>query len=87
VPSGNVDFAPTFLRALGVAVPSTMQGRPLLEAFRSTPANATPTVTQTQHTARTADGSYTQTAHFSIVRSAAAEYRYLDHTTVTRAPR
>jgi arylsulfatase A-like enzyme len=84
VPSGNVDFAPTFLRALGIAVPPTMQGRPLLEAFRGALADATPTVTQSRHTARTADGSYAQTAHFSIVRAGAVDYRYLDYTTVTR---
>ena len=35
IPSGNVDFAPTFLHMLGIAVPSTMQGRPLVEAFRA----------------------------------------------------
>lgn len=85
VPSGNVDFAPTFLRALGVTVPPTMQGRPLLEAFRGTLAGPTPTVSATQHTARTPDGSYSQTAHFSIVRAGAVNYRYLDYTTVTRA--
>jgi len=84
IPSGNVDFAPTFLRALGIAVPSTMQGRPLLEAFRGALAGSTPTVTQTRHTARTADGSYSQTAHFSIVRAGAMQYRYLDYTSVTR---
>ena len=87
VPSGNVDFAPTFLRALSIAVPPTMQGRPLLEAFRGALAGPTPTVTQARHMARTADGSYAQTAHFSIVRTGAVEYRYLDYTTVTRALR
>ena len=84
VPSGNIDFAPTFLRALGIAVPPTMQGRPLLEAFRGALAGPTPAVTQTRHTAQTADGSYTQTAHFSTVRTGAADYRYLDYTTVAR---
>ena len=44
VPSGNVDFAPTFLRALGIAVPSTMQGRPLPRSFRGALAGPTPTV-------------------------------------------
>ena len=87
VPSGNVDFAPTFLRQLGIAVPSTMQGRPLIEAFRGALAGPTPTVTQTRHTARTADGAYSQTAHFSIVRTGAAQHRYLDYTTVTRTAR
>ena len=87
VPSGNVDFAPTFLRALGIAIPPTMQGRPLLEAFRGMLAGETPTVTHSRHTARTADGSYAQTAHFSIVRAGAVNYRYLDYTTVTRTAR
>ncbi len=87
VPSGNVDFAPTFLRALGVTIPPTMQGRPLLEAFRGALGAATPSVSQTQHTARRTDGSYTQTAHFSIVRTGAVQYRYLDYTTVTRVAR
>ena len=70
VPSGNVDFAPTFLHMFGIAIPSTMQGRPLFEALRATTgARATPTVRQLQQTARTVDGSYSQTAFFSIVRS------------------
>jgi len=85
VPSGNVDFAPTFLRALGITIPPTMQGRPLHEAFRDAAGGPIPTVTQTRHTAQTTDGSYAQTAHFSIVRTGSAEYRYLDYTTVTRA--
>src|SRR4029450_1182535 len=33
VPSANVDFAPTFLRLLGIAVPPSMEGRPLDEAL------------------------------------------------------
>ncbi len=85
VPSGNVDFAPTFLHMLGIPISSTMQGRPLVEALRSTAdSRAAPTVRHTQQIARTADGSYTQTAFFSIVRSGATEYRYLDYTKVTR---
>ena len=36
----NVDFAPTFLEAAGIAVPATMQGRSLLPTLRSeTPAD------------------------------------------------
>jgi predicted AlkP superfamily pyrophosphatase or phosphodiesterase len=84
-PSGNVDFAPTFLHLLGIAIPSTMQGRPLLEALRTaTGAQAAPTVRQLQQIARTSDGSYTQTAFFSVVHSGATEYRYLDYTIVHR---
>jgi len=33
VPSANVDFAPTFLTLLDIEAPSSMQGRPLVEAF------------------------------------------------------
>ncbi len=85
VPSGNVDFAPTFLHMFGIAIPSTMQGRPLVEALRTTTGSrATPTVRQIQQTARTADGSYSQTAFFSIVRYGTTDYRYLDYTKVTR---
>ena len=32
VPSGNVDFAPTFLKLLGIRVAPSIQGRPLDEA-------------------------------------------------------
>jgi arylsulfatase A-like enzyme len=86
IPSGNVDFAPTFLHMMGIAAPTTMQGRPLVEAMRAgnTPS---PTVRRFQHTVGTKDGSYTQTAHFSTVRSGPREYRYLDYTTVKRAPK
>jgi arylsulfatase A-like enzyme len=83
VPSGNVDFAPTFLHMLGIAAPSTMQGRPLVEALR-TAAQPAATVTKLEHSARTKDGVYTQTAYFSIVRVGAREYRYLDYTKVAR---
>jgi len=84
VPSGNVDFAPTFLHMLGIAVPSTMQGRPLVEAMRASSSHAAATVTKAEHSARTKDGSYIQTAYFSIVRASGTEYRYLDHTRVVR---
>ena len=85
LPSGNVDFAPTFLHMLGIAAPASMQGRPLLEALRTIdPKRASPTVRTTQATARTPDGSYSQTAYFSIVRYGGTDYRYLDYTKVTR---
>jgi arylsulfatase A-like enzyme len=84
-PSGNVDFAPTFLSMLGLTIPSSMQGRPLLEALRL-PVAGQPaaSVRQTQQVARTSDGTYSQTAFFSIVRVGSKDYRYLDYTKVTR---
>ena len=86
VPSGNVDFAPTFLSMLGLAIPSSMQGRPLFEALRI-PVAGQPaaSVRKTEQAARTSDGTYSQTAFFSIVRVGSNDYRYLDYTKVTRA--
>ena len=82
--SGNVDFAPTFLRLLGIAIPSSMQGRILREAFNAG-SDPLPTAGQPlQQTAKTADGSFSQTAFFSIVRMGGVDYRYLDYTKVTR---
>ena len=68
---------------LGIAIPSSMQGRPLVEALRVT-GNQRPRVTKMQRTARTKDGSYSQTAFFSIVRAGRNEYRYLDYAQATR---
>ena len=86
IPSGNVDFAPTFLQMLGLPVPSSMQGRPLVEALRMPIAGrSTPSVRKTQQVATTSDGTYSQTAFFSIVRVGSNDYRYLDYTKVTRA--
>jgi hypothetical protein len=63
-----------------------MQGRPLVEALRTPAANqSVPSVEKTQQSAQTADGTYSQTAFFSIVRMGSREYRYLDYTKVTRA--
>ena len=84
VPSGNVDFAPTFLHMLGIAIPSSMQGRPLVEAMRANSGRPAATVTKMEHSARTKDGAYTQTAYFSIVQAMGKEYRYLDYTKVAR---
>lgn len=85
IPSGNVDFAPTFLQMLGLPVPSSMQGRPLVEALRMPIAGrALPSVRKLQQVAATSDGTYSQTAFFSIVRVASTDYRYLDYTKVTR---
>jgi arylsulfatase A-like enzyme len=82
-PSANVDFAPTFLTLLGISVPASMQGRPLIEAFAE-PATPVPTAEVTQHTAGTGDGSYAVTATFSTIRSGGKEYRYFDGTSVVR---
>jgi predicted AlkP superfamily pyrophosphatase or phosphodiesterase len=82
--SGNVDFAPTFLHMLGIPIPATMQGRPLLEALRASTRPA-PGVRNDQHTVRTPDGTYSQTAHFSIVRAGGRDYRYLDYVKATRS--
>lgn len=83
VPASNVDIAPTLLALLGVPVPATMTGRPLVEALKSGPPIASVRVAHSVETARTADGSYEETAHFST----AAGHRYLDYTEVRRAPR
>ena len=37
LPSGNIDVAPTVLHLLGVATDVPLDGRPLLEAFRTAP--------------------------------------------------
>ena len=85
IASGNVDFAPTFLHMLGLQIPSSMQGRPLVEALRMPAAGrSTPSVRKTQQVAKTSDGTYSQTAFFSIVRVGSNDYRYLDYTKVTR---
>jgi arylsulfatase A-like enzyme len=83
-PSGNVDFAPTFLGLLGIAIPPAMQGRRLEEALidgDAARANAARTMV---HTASTPDGAYAATGTFSIVRSGGREYRYFDGAKATR---
>ncbi len=79
-PTGNVDFAPTFLHLLGVDVPSSMQGRVLREALRDDEGAAPLRAETTTVTVETADGSYTLTA----VVSDADGRTYLDYTTVER---
>ena len=81
-PSGNVDFAPTFLQMLGLPVPSSVQGRLLNEALRMPAERTAPSVSKVQQTAQTS--TYSQTAFFSVVRVGSNEYRYLDYTKVTR---
>lgn len=83
-PSANVDFAPTFLKLLNLAVPATMQGRPLDEAQVGGAALATGAVRTMEHVARTGDGSYAVTGMFSVVSAGGREYRYLDGTRVVR---
>jgi predicted AlkP superfamily pyrophosphatase or phosphodiesterase len=83
-PSANVDFAPTFLKLLGIAIPPSMQGRPLDEALIN-PGNLNPRAVQKMdHTVSTADGSYTLTGTFSIVSVGGRQYRYFDGTRVVR---
>lgn len=83
VPASNVDIAPTLLELLGVAIPATMTGRPLLEALKKGPPLASVRVEHTVETAKTPDGSYEETAYFST----AAGRRYLDYTEVRRGAR
>ena len=84
VPSGNADFAPTFLRLLGIAMPSSVQGRVLNEALLGTGALPKDAVRTTEHTASTADGSYRVTAMISMVTVAGRPYRYFDGTKTER---
>ena len=84
VPSANVDFSPTFLRLLGIAIPTSMQGRPLEEALVDGVPLGANAVRATEHSASTPDGTYAVTAMFSIVRAGGREYRYLDATRVAR---
>ena len=84
VPSGNVDFAPTFLSMLGHPIPSSMQGRVLGEALADGPAPGTVVVKSVDHTVSNDDGSYMATSFFSTVESGGHSYRYLDRTLVAR---
>ena len=84
VPSANVDFAPTFLKTLGLKIPSSVQGRPLDEALVSGTALPLSAMRTFEHTARTPDGRYAVTANFSSVTVTGREYRYLDGTRVMR---
>ncbi|WP_396624581.1 alkaline phosphatase family protein [Luteitalea sp.] len=83
-PSGNVDLAPTLLQALGLAVPSTMQGRVLVEALAGQPAIAAAAVRTVEHTARTPSGTYAVTARVSVVTVQGRESRYFDGASTTR---
>lgn len=84
VPSGNVDFAPTFLKALGLATPPSVQGRPLDEAIINGPMPSAIAVRTFEHISRTPDGRYAVTGNFSTVTLSGREYRYFDGTRVAR---
>ena len=78
LPSGNVDFSPTFLSLLGVTIPDSMQGRVLNEAFLNGPE---PEATKsTVHTVQSQDGLYQLKATVSDVGG----HSYLDYTEVER---
>jgi predicted AlkP superfamily pyrophosphatase or phosphodiesterase len=83
-PTGNVDLAPTFLTMLGLPVPPSMEGRPLREALLNAPAVPSTRVRAEQHTATTADGSYSATASVTTVDSGAGAFRYFDFAKVQR---
>jgi predicted AlkP superfamily pyrophosphatase or phosphodiesterase len=82
-PSANVDFAPTFLRMLGLPIPESMQGRPLEESLAGKTA-AAPAVRTIEHAVSTPGGEYALTGTFSIVTVEGREYRYFDGTKVVR---
>ena len=85
-PTGNVDFAPSFLFALGLPVPPSMRGRLLDEAFKTGPGPSSLHVQPVRHMVRTPDGSYELTAIFSTVESGGRRHSYLDRTIVRRSP-
>ena len=80
VPSGNVDFAPTFLHTLGIEIPASMQGRVLHEALREGPDPSEVAVEVSEVRVESADRRYRLTAIVSEVDGRA----YLDYTTVER---
>lgn len=83
-PSGNVDFAPTFLKALGLPIPPSVQGRALEEALSSTPVLPASAIRTFEHLVRTAGNDYVLTAQFSVVAAGGREFRYFDGTRVVR---
>ena len=80
VPSGNVDFAPTFLHTLGVGIPASMQGRVLREVLREGPDPSGVAVEVSEVRVESADGRYRLTAIVSEVDGRS----YLDYTAVER---
>jgi predicted AlkP superfamily pyrophosphatase or phosphodiesterase len=83
LPSGNVDFAPTFLSLLGIPIPATMQGRVLREGFVGEP-NVPVVVRSSQFSVGTGGDEYKVTADFSAVESGGQSFRYFDKATVVR---
>jgi hypothetical protein len=83
-PSGNVDLAPTLLTMLGVAVPPSMEGRVLSEAFLNGPDARALRVRTEPHTAQTADGSYSATATLSFLDTPTGAVRYFDFAKALR---
>jgi hypothetical protein len=79
-----VDFAPTFLKLLGIPIPPSAKGRPLDEALLGGKALARGTVKTVVHTTSTADGTYRLTGTFSTVSVGGQVYRYFDGTKVVR---
>ena len=79
-----MDFAPTLLTLIGIAVPTSMQGRVLSEAFTNGPAASALAVRTERHAATTADGSYSATATFSIVTTPGGTFRYFDSAKADR---
>jgi len=86
-PSGNVDFAPTFLRLLGEPIPPSMKGRVLEEAFKSGPDPAGVKVDTLEPKVTSGDGSYSLTGFFSAVETPAGRYRYFNYAKVERKSR
>jgi hypothetical protein len=80
VPSGNVDFAPTFLHLLDLDIPRPMQGRVLHDALRDGSDPTMAAIETTEVTVENEDGSYVLTAVLSGVDGRS----YLDYTTVER---
>ncbi len=80
VPSGNVDFAPTFLHTFGIEPPASMQGRVLHEALREGPDPSDVEVEVSAVQVESADGRYRLTAIVSEVDGRS----YLDYTAVER---
>jgi hypothetical protein len=58
-----------------------------MEALTAATASSGGAVRTLEHKASTADGTYSVTATFSIVRAEGREYRYFDGTLVTRTRR
>jgi len=83
LPTGNVDFAPTFLSLLGIPIPPAMQGRALRESFVGEPSVPV-VVRSSQFTAGTGDDDYKVTADFSTVEVDGRSFRYFDRATVVR---